>query len=228
MPVYAIEHSGATSPISTEQKPRGTVGVVRDRRRMSTTTRITLLERLPDLAPADFDAHWSGPHVPIVLGLPGIRSYVQHHLIADDTAICNGLGVDGIVEIGFDADPGMTSSRHRSAAQEADELEFLSGLTGFVSTSPRVTAALFGVWIVGGVDVALPVVTDRGLAPIEHRRDVDAEPSIRHRLRHAEPLPDGALAIACDRAADALALRDELRHALSDACIVATRAVAIA
>jgi hypothetical protein len=139
--------------------------------------RITLLERRADLDRAAFSAHWSGPHVPIVLGLPGIARYLQHHVVE------GADGLDGIVEITFDLPADAPA--HRSAEQEEDELTFLGGLTGLAVGGTTVCDAPFAAWWVGAGDPpSLPAAAE------PNRRDPAAPVMRRERLGSLQPAPD--------------------------------------
>ena len=82
----------------------------------------------------DFRLHWSTTHAEIARDLPGVTAYRQNHvrphpaLPVDDGA----YPVDGIVELWF-ADENVVHAAFDSDVADrlaADELRFLSGLTG--------------------------------------------------------------------------------------------------
>ncbi len=104
--------------------------------------RMTYLERRHDLSTAEFRAHWATTHARIAVDLPGVLSYQQNHVLAESRAIDANADsssaahfrfhVDGIVELCF-INEQVASAGFGSAVADrliADELHFLSGLTG--------------------------------------------------------------------------------------------------
>jgi len=85
--------------------------------------RMTLLRRLPAHDTAQFRAHWAHVHGAMVLGLPGIRRYVQNDIV-------EGAGrFDGIVELWFDDEPALRAAfaSAQGRALPDDEANFLGG-----------------------------------------------------------------------------------------------------
>ncbi len=103
------------------------------------TKRMALIRRRPDLVPLAFRAYWRDVHGPIVRRVPGVRRYVQHHVVrsfGEDTAFA---GVDGFVELWFDdvatMDAGFAAPAGRDAA--ADVPNFAASIATFlVAPSP--------------------------------------------------------------------------------------------
>lgn len=62
--------------------------------------RISLLRRLPHLTREEFVAHWSGPHVEIVRGLPGLLGL---RLNVVDSWSPEEDGWDGVGELWFES-----------------------------------------------------------------------------------------------------------------------------
>ena len=61
--------------------------------------RVSLVRRLPELSRGEFVTHWSGPHVEIVRGLPGLRGL---RLGVVDTWTPAEAAWDGVGELWFD------------------------------------------------------------------------------------------------------------------------------
>ncbi|WP_336715463.1 EthD domain-containing protein [Arthrobacter sp. USHLN218] len=96
--------------------------------------RITYLDKRDRLSREDFRLHWSTTHAEIARDLPGVTAYRQNHVVplpvlpASDDA----YPVDGIVELWFDDEDVVQAAFDSDIADRlaADELRFLSGLTG--------------------------------------------------------------------------------------------------
>ena len=109
--------------------------------------RVSIMRQRPDLTKDRFDAHWAGPHVPIVLALPGIQHYVQHHIVP--TRGEWHPGIDGIAEVVFDAPETVASNTHFSEVQAQDELEFVTAVTTMPVLEPVHRFAAYNVWVIG-------------------------------------------------------------------------------
>ena len=62
---------------------------------------VEFFRRRPDLAPEAFLAHWRDRHTDVVLGIHGLRRYVQNPVIP--LAGVEPAGFDGAVEVWFDS-----------------------------------------------------------------------------------------------------------------------------
>lgn len=95
------------------------------------TNRMGLLNRKADWPTEDFRRHWRDVHGPIAAQLPGLRSYLQHHVVdAAQRGISHKRGpetLDGISELVFDGDESMTTAFGSDVAPDlvADERLFL-------------------------------------------------------------------------------------------------------
>src|SRR5579863_1256570 len=60
--------------------------------------------RRPELSHEQFMRHWVDVHAPLVDALPGVRRYVQNHILAEQAAPVppTGVALDGIAELWFD------------------------------------------------------------------------------------------------------------------------------
>lgn len=66
---------------------------------------IGLLTRKPELTHAEFVDHWLNVHGPLALAVPGIRRYVQSHIVGTRTRPDipeTDVQVDGIAELWYD------------------------------------------------------------------------------------------------------------------------------
>jgi uncharacterized protein (TIGR02118 family) len=90
-----------------------------------------LLNRKADWPTEDFRRHWRDVHGPIAAQLPGLRSYLQHHVVdSAQRGISHKRGpetLDGISELVFDGDEAMTTAFGSSVvpALVQDERVFL-------------------------------------------------------------------------------------------------------
>jgi hypothetical protein len=60
---------------------------------------ISLMRRRDDVTLAAFRRHWLDVHGPLVCGFPGLRSYVQYHVISSSAgnAIARDMRIDGFL-----------------------------------------------------------------------------------------------------------------------------------
>lgn len=78
---------------------------------------IVLLKRRHGLLPEQFRAHWVDVHGPLVRQtVPGIRRYVQNHIMDEDREI------DGIAELWFDDEAGWEECRRFGASPAAEPI----------------------------------------------------------------------------------------------------------
>jgi uncharacterized protein (TIGR02118 family) len=68
--------------------------------------RLAILYRRPDLTREEFQTYWKNTHAPLARDIPGLRRYVQHHVIgaaARDDVQVGGEEPDGLAELWFDS-----------------------------------------------------------------------------------------------------------------------------
>ena len=84
---------------------------------------LVVLQKKADLSREEFRRYWRNVHGPIGARMPGVRRYVQNHVLAD------GAPFDGLAEIWFDSPEAMRAAFTSEAAQEAahDAANFLAG-----------------------------------------------------------------------------------------------------
>ncbi|MDF2443853.1 MAG: EthD domain [Subtercola sp.] len=173
--------------------------------------RVSIMKSRTDITKQSFDAHWAGPHVPIVLALPGIQHYVQHHLVPDWAG--GHPGIDGIAEVVFDAPESTPSNSHFSEVQAQDELAFVTAVTTMPVLLPVHRFAPFIVWVISR-EVPADVASFTGDVLVDTRDT--AQPVFGRPLLGTEPEPPGAM-VSCGF--------ETLAEALDAAGVLAARAV---
>jgi uncharacterized protein (TIGR02118 family) len=102
---------------------------------------ISLMRRRDDVSLSDFRRHWLDVHGPLVCGFPGLRSYVQDHVIESSTtnAPARDMRIDGFPILWFDNDDDRLRA-HQSpemAACNVDSRLFI-GAVSRVICEPRI------------------------------------------------------------------------------------------
>jgi uncharacterized protein (TIGR02118 family) len=98
---------------------------------------IGLLTRKPDLTHEQFVKHWLEIHAPLAHAVPGVRRYVQNHIIEERTRPdipTTEVAIDGIAELWFDDRAAMDRA---NASLEAKRLHddgalFIGHIKSFV------------------------------------------------------------------------------------------------
>ena len=89
---------------------------------------IIFFKRKPGMLVEDFQKHWRTTHADTIVRLPGIRKYIQSHVLS--SAYCKGEPVcDGVAESYFDDIDAMKklAKTPEYAAVLADEPNFIDG-----------------------------------------------------------------------------------------------------
>jgi len=101
---------------------------------------IYFFKRRPGMSVEDFQAHWRTTHADIIVALPGIRRYVQNHVLP--SAYRKGEpAFDGVAESWFDDSGALKAlaATPQYAAVRADEPQFIDGATmGSIITEEHV------------------------------------------------------------------------------------------
>jgi uncharacterized protein (TIGR02118 family) len=98
---------------------------------------ISMLVRKDHLTHAQFVKHWVEIHAPLAHAVPGLRRYVQSHIVEErtrpDIPAMPGE-VDGIAELWFDDRESMTSamSKPEAKALHADGALFIGRIKSWV------------------------------------------------------------------------------------------------
>ena len=83
---------------------------------------LSLLTRRPELTHEEFVRHWLEIHAPLAHAVPGVRRYVQNHIIAErhrPDIPTTEVAVDGIAELWYD---DRTAMERANASPEARRL----------------------------------------------------------------------------------------------------------
>jgi len=105
---------------------------------------VSLMRKCDDVTLAAFRRHWVDVHGPLVCGFPGLRSYVQDHVIASPAtnALARDMRIDGFPILSFDNDDDRQRA-HQSpemAACNVDSRSFI-GAVSRVMCEPRIVVA---------------------------------------------------------------------------------------
>jgi uncharacterized protein (TIGR02118 family) len=195
--------------------------------------RITYLEKHDRLPREDFSRHWSTTHAEIARQLPGVTAYRQNHVLPFSVlpAGDDAYPVDGIVELWFDDEDVVQAAFDSDVADRlaADELRFLSGLTGgAVSAAQPYEVWPHKLWLLArwrsGMDTG-PDAVDRwaeqlaetyagALGVSVNYLKADAELLTRKSLRSDPRLPQIAVALGFASATTAAAAAARLAEGL--------------
>lgn len=98
---------------------------------------ISLLTRKEGLSHEEFVRHWVEVHAPLAHGVPGVRRYVQSHIIGERTRPdipATAVDVDGIAELWFDDAAAMEASNATPEAKRlhADGALFIGRIKSFI------------------------------------------------------------------------------------------------
>jgi uncharacterized protein (TIGR02118 family) len=83
---------------------------------------IGLLTRKDGLSREEFVQHWYEVHAPLAHAVPGVRRYVQSHILAERTRpdiSSTEVGIDGIVELWYDDQQAMERANATPEAMPA-------------------------------------------------------------------------------------------------------------
>jgi len=82
---------------------------------------VSLLTRKPGMTHAQFVRHWVDVHAPLARGVPGLRRYVQSHIVEErmrPDIPSSDVEVDGIAELWYDDRESMARA-HASPEAKA-------------------------------------------------------------------------------------------------------------
>ncbi len=99
---------------------------------------LSLLTRRPELTHEQFVKHWLEIHAPLALKVPGVRRYVQTHIIGERTRPdipTTEVDVDGVAELWFDDLEAMARSNATPEAKalHADGALFIGHIKSFIT-----------------------------------------------------------------------------------------------
>jgi uncharacterized protein (TIGR02118 family) len=98
---------------------------------------IGLLTRKDGLSREEFVQHWYEVHAPLAHAVPGVRRYVQSHILAERTRPdipATEIEIDGIAELWYDDLQAMERANATPAAKRlhADGALFIGQIKSFV------------------------------------------------------------------------------------------------
>jgi len=107
---------------------------------------LSVLTRKDHLTHEQFVQHWLEVHGPLALAVPGIRRYVQSHIIGTRTRADiaeTEMAIDGIAELWYDDEDALHQSAATPEAQRlyADGATFIGGIQTFVIDEKEIIPA---------------------------------------------------------------------------------------
>jgi uncharacterized protein (TIGR02118 family) len=98
---------------------------------------VGLLTRKDGLSHEEFVKHWSEVHAPLAHAVPGLRRYVQSHIIEERTRSdipASDVEIDGIAELWYDDRTAMEQANATPEARRlhADGALFIGRIKSFV------------------------------------------------------------------------------------------------
>jgi uncharacterized protein (TIGR02118 family) len=98
---------------------------------------IGLLTRKDRLSHEDFVKHWYEVHAPLAHAVPGVRRYVQSHILGERTRVdiqTTDVDIDGIAELWYDDERAMERANATPEARRlhADGALFIGRIKSFV------------------------------------------------------------------------------------------------
>ena len=99
---------------------------------------IGLLTRKDGLSHEDFVKHWLEVHAPLAHAVPGVRRYVQSHIVGERTRPdipTTNVEIDGIAELWYDDWAAMerASASPEAKALHADGALFIGRIKSFIT-----------------------------------------------------------------------------------------------
>jgi uncharacterized protein (TIGR02118 family) len=98
---------------------------------------LSLLSRRPELSHEEFVRHWIEIHAPLAHAVPGVRRYVQNHIVDERHRAdipTTEVAVDGVAELWFDDRAAMDRANASPEAKRlhADGALFIGGIKTFI------------------------------------------------------------------------------------------------
>ena len=99
--------------------------------------RISFLTRKDGITHEEFVRHWFDVHGPLARGIPGLRKYVQSHIVGEASRADiagSDIAIDGIAELWYDDSEAMEHAIQSDQAKRlfADGAEFISAIKTYV------------------------------------------------------------------------------------------------
>jgi len=122
---------------------------------------ISMMQRRPDISVAQFRKHWLDPHGVLTAGLPGVRHYIQSHVVESphNNALARKLDLMGFPELWFDSydQRKVAYTSPRIAACNIDSEQFVGAVKRIVAEPKVVQAAPKGSVKVFILNIGEPV-----------------------------------------------------------------------
>jgi uncharacterized protein (TIGR02118 family) len=103
---------------------------------------IYCISKKPEMSVEEFQAYWRGTHAPIAAAIPGLRRYVQCHVVPELYRREQQPAFDGAAELWFDDLDAMRAAMRSPEVQAAleDEKNFIdhSRVASFVTVEKPV------------------------------------------------------------------------------------------
>lgn len=95
---------------------------------------VAFLKKKPDMSVEAFQARWRSPHGQLGSAVPGVRRYVQCHVLTSGYKSGRAPMFDGVAESWFESDEAMRAGGNtpQYKALRADEPNFLAGDPAFI------------------------------------------------------------------------------------------------
>jgi len=98
---------------------------------------IGLLTRRPELTHEQFVRHWVEIHAPLAHAVPGVRRYVQNHIVEERTRAdipTTEVAIDGIAELWYDDRAAMdrANASPEAVRLHADGALFIGQIKSYV------------------------------------------------------------------------------------------------
>ena len=122
---------------------------------------ISLMMRRADISVAQFRRHWLDPHGVLTAGLPGVRRYIQSHVVESphNNGLARELDLMGFPELWFDSydDRNIAYTSPRIAECNIDSEQFVGAVKRIVAEPTIVKAAPKGVVKIFILNISEPV-----------------------------------------------------------------------
>ena len=106
---------------------------------------ISMMRRRADISVAQFRRHWLDPHGVLTAGLPGVRHYIQSHVVESphNNALARELDLMGFPELWFESydDRSIAYKSPRIAECNIDSEQFVGAVKRIVAEPTIVKAA---------------------------------------------------------------------------------------
>ena len=99
---------------------------------------VSLLTRKAQISHEEFVKHWLEVHAPLAHAVPGVRRYVQSHIVGERTRpdiSTTDVEIDGIAELWYDDQAAMerANASPEATALHADGALFIGRIKSFIT-----------------------------------------------------------------------------------------------